>query len=560
MQSSFIFQTVERVLNDFISDVIKSKYKIDSEILKRFLSESPLVEIPADKSYGDIAITFAMRLAKVLCVSTMEVSELIAQRITTSDIPIDKIEIVEPGFVNIKLGWEVLKNSIENAISNPAFGSWTILRKEDGNPMSIQLEFVSANPTGPLNVVSARAASLGFALSNLIRKMGADVETEYFVNDEGRQIKLLAESIMTTYRLSKGESVEYPDDGYRGGYIQDIAGKLIDVSFQKDDLKQVARWAVDNIVKLQKDVLVDFGIKFDSWFYQSSLREEEYKSVIERLEKNRAYYEKDGALWIKTSDYDDVQDWVLVKSDGENTYHFADLAYHLNKRRRGFDKVINILGPDHYAHISMMKAGVKALGLPDDWLEIIIAQQVNIIEGKEKVKMGKRLGRYITMDELIKEVNPDVCKFFFLDRSPSAHVDFDFELAKKTSMENPVYYIQYAYARIESIKREALKIGQIIPNGIQIDVGVYSDEERELAREIFYYPMVMRASALGRKTQVLTSYLQNIAGLFHKYYTKNRILGIEKRLSYARQFLSYAVASVVKDGLITLGISAPERM
>jgi len=560
MQSSFTFQTVERVLSDTIKNAIKSKYKIESNILDKLLLESSLLEIPSEKMYGDIAISVAMRLAKILCVSPMEISGVIAKGLDDSNIPIDSVEIVKPGFVNIKFAWKVLKSSLENTIVNPEFGSWSILRKEDDSPMSIQLEFISANPTGQLNVVNARAASLGLALCNLLKKIGAEVKTEYFVNDEGRQIRLLAESIIASYRILQGEEAEYPEDGYRGDYIDKLARNLEEVSFQKDDVEKVTRWAVDRIVEMQKNVSSDFGVEFDNWFFQSSLKENDYEIVLEKLRERDACYEKDGALWIKTSDYGDVQDWVLITSDGRYTYHFADLAYHLNKWDRGFDRVINILGPDHYAHISMMKSGVKALGLPDDWLDIIIAQQVNIIEGKEKVKMGKRIGRYITMDELIKEVSSDVCKFFFLERSSSAHIDFDFELAKKASMENPVYYIQYAYARIESVRREAERIGQLMPNDVDIDVEVYSDEERELAREIFYYPSIIRTSALGKKVQLLTTYLQNIAGLFHKYYTKNRILGIKEQLSYSRQFLSYAVASVIKDGLGKLGISAPDRM
>jgi arginyl-tRNA synthetase len=560
MQSSLTFQTVERVLSDFIGNAIKSTYKIESDILDRLLVESSLLEIPSDKSYGDIAISVAMRLAKILHTSPVEVSEVIAKGVSASKIPVDMIEVVKPGFVNIKLGWEVLKNSLENTITNPEFGSWSILRKDDESPVFIQLEFVSANPTGPLNVVSARAASLGWALCNLLKKVGADVRKEYFVNDEGRQIRLLAESIITNRKASKGEEVEFPEGGYKGEYIDELARGLDDISFPKDDIKNVAKWAVDKLVELQKNVLSDFGVGFDMWFHQSSLKEDDYNKVIEKLKKRSACYEKDGAFWIKTSEYGDVQDWVLIKSDGEYTYHFADLAYHLNKWDRGFDRVINVLGPDHYAHISMMKAGMRALGLPDDWLEIIIAQQVNIIEGKERVKMGKRIGKYIIMDELIDEVNPDVCKFFFLDRGPSAHIDFDFELAKKTSMENPVYYIQYAHARIESVRREAEKIGKLLPDDAHIDVKIYSDEERELAREIFYYPSIIKTSALGRKPQLLTCYLKNLAGLFHKYYTKNRILGIDEPISYARQFLSYAITSVIKDGLTTLGISAPDRM
>ncbi|OQX91189.1 MAG: arginine--tRNA ligase [Candidatus Coatesbacteria bacterium 4484_99] len=559
MQNLHTFKTVEQAINNAIIDHLKSRYEINDDDLNR-IKRYTLVEIPSEKEYGDIAITVAMRLAKHLKEPPSKIAESIVKAVEGCGITFESVDIAEPGFVNLRLGWNILLDTLYEAINNREYSCWDILKKNDGAPLSIQVEFVSANPTGPLNIVNARASALGLALSNLLGKMGAEVEKEYFVNDRGRQIDLLAESILTAKKIEDGEDVRYPDEGYKGRYIEELASEMNKDLYRMGDIKGIGVWASEKIRKEQERVLRDFGVEFDRWYHQSYITDEEYNNVLNTLRDRNALYEADKAVWIKTSEYGDVQDWVLITSDGRYTYHLADLAYHINKYRRRYDRVINILGPDHHAHMAMMLAGVKALGIPEGWLEIIIAQQVNIVEKGKRLKMGKRLGRYITMEELMKEVSPDVCKFFFLDRAPSAHIDFDFEVAKKTSLENPVFYIQYAYARIESLRREATRAGILIPDNLQVNMGLYGEEEKEIAREVFYYPQVVKMSAMGRKTQLLTCYLHNLAGKFHRYYTRNRILGVDRDLSYARQLLSFSVASVIRDGLNVLGISAPERM
>jgi len=559
MQNLHTFKTVEQAINNAIIDHLKSRYEINDDDLNR-IKRYTLVEIPSEKEYGDIAITVAMRLAKHLKEPPSKIAESIVKAVEGCGITFESVDIAEPGFVNLRLGWNILLDTLYEAINNREYSCWDILKKNDGAPLSIQVEFVSANPTGPLNIVNARASALGLALSNLLGKMGAEVEKEYFVNDRGRQIDLLAESILTAKKIEDGEDVRYPDEGYKGRYIEELASEMNKDLYRMGDIKGIGVWASEKIRKEQERVLRDFGVEFDRWYHQSYITDEEYNNVLNTLRDRNALYEADKAVWIKTSEYGDVQDWVLITSDGRYTYHLADLAYHINKYRRRYDRVINILGPDHHAHMAMMLAGVKALGIPEGWLEIIIAQQVNIVEKGKRLKMGKRLGRYITMEELMKEVSPDVCKFFFLDRAPSAHIDFDFEVAKKTSLENPVFYIQYAYARIESLRREATRAGILIPDNLQVNMGLYGEEEKEIAREVFYYPQVVKMSAMGRKTQLLTCYLHNLAGKFHRYYTRNRILGVDRDLSYARQLLSLSVASVIRDGLNVLGISAPERM
>ncbi|HEC80597.1 MAG TPA: arginine--tRNA ligase, partial [Firmicutes bacterium] len=542
MQNLHTFKTVEQAINNAIIDHLKSRYEINDDDLNR-IKRYTLVEIPSEKEYGDIAITVAMRLAKHLKEPPSKIAESIVKAVEGCGITFESVDIAEPGFVNLRLGWNILLDTLYEAINNREYSCWDILKKNDGAPLSIQVEFVSANPTGPLNIVNARASALGLALSNLLGKMGAEVEKEYFVNDRGRQIDLLAESILTAKKIEDGEDVRYPDEGYKGRYIEELASEMNKDLYRMGDIKGIGVWASEKIRKEQERVLRDFGVEFDRWYHQSYITDEEYNNVLNTLRDRNALYEADKAVWIKTSEYGDVQDWVLITSDGRYTYHLADLAYHINKYRRRYDRVINILGPDHHAHMAMMLAGVKALGIPEGWLEIIIAQQVNIVEKGKRLKMGKRLGRYITMEELMKEVSPDVCKFFFLDRAPSAHIDFDFEVAKKTSLENPVFYIQYAYARIESLRREATRAGILIPDNLQVNMGLYGEEEKEIAREVFYYPQVVKMSAMGRKTQLLTCYLHNLAGKFHRYYTRNRILGVDRDLSYARQLLSFSVAS-----------------
>jgi arginyl-tRNA synthetase len=420
----------------------------------------------------------------------------------------------------------------------------------------VQFEFVSANPTGPLNVVNARAAAVGDALARAFSALGYDVTREYYVNDQGRQIKLLGESVWAAQKRLVGEEALPPEDGYCGEYITELARQLL-----KESKTNVGKKAVEQMLAWQKRALAKYGVSFDSWYRQSELEEQGYLGKTRQaLNDAGCIYEKDGAVWLQTTKFGDSADQVLVKSDGETTYYLADVAYHMRKHKKGYQLVIDILGPDHHGHKARMEAAMRALGYGSNWLEILIAQQVNIVRGGERVKMGKRVGEFITLEELVDEVGVDVAKYFFLERGLSSHMDFDFELAKKTSMENPVYYIQYAHARICSILHEGETLGLYPNHNTGIDYE-YNDEEIMAVKWLFIYPKELGVMCGSRQPQIICSYLHNLAGIFHKYYTKYRILQAETEGAIqGRLNLVNAVRQVIANGLYLLGISAPEKM
>ncbi len=420
----------------------------------------------------------------------------------------------------------------------------------------VQMEFVSANPTGPLNVVNARAAAVGDALYRAFSALGYEVTKEYYVNDEGRQVELLGQSVWAAKKTLSGEETPPPQDGYRGDYIFELAREL-----EGEKPEELGREAMERIVAGQRTSLERYGVTYDNWFYQSSLEGTGYiKKVMEVLEKEGYIGKKGGAVWFTSPHLAEEDDRVLYRSDGSETYYLADLAYHVYKHEQRFKTVIDILGPDHHAHSARMQAGMQALGYGPEWLEILIAQQVNIVRAGERVKMGKRVGEFITLDELVEEVGVDVAKYFFLERGLSSHLNFDFELAKKTSMENPVYYIQYAHARVCSIIREA-KAQKLAPDyGAKIGY-TFNDDEVALTKRLLIYPKELLLVVLGRQPQVLCAYLHSLAGMFHKYYTDYRVLQADTvEAVQGRLNLVDAIRQVIYNGLEILGISAPESM
>jgi len=508
--------------------------------------------IPPTEKLGDLStniiLTFSKRLGKKPRDLANQVIEELTKRL---DWQLNKIEVAGPGFLNFffqnAFWWQVI-NEIGEQKEN--YGKNKLLSDK------IQLEFVSANPTGPLNVVNARAAAVGDALARAFSALGYDVTKEYYVNDEGRQIKLLGESVWAAQKRLVGEEALPPEDGYRGEYITELARQLL-----KESKTNVGKKAVEQILAWQKRALAKYGVSFDSWYRQSELEEQGYLGKTRQaLNDAGCIYEKDGAVWLRTTVFGDSADQVLVKSDGETTYFFADVAYHRRKHEQNYQLVIDILGPDHHGHKSRMKSAMQALGYGRDWLEILIAQQVNIVRGGERVKMGKRVGEFITLEALIEEVGVDVAKYFFLERGLSSHMDFDFELAKKTSMENPVYYIQYAHARICSLLSEGEQLSLSPLFGAALKYS-FNAEEIALCRELLMYPRIVLFVVIGRQPQLLCSYLHNLAGIFHRYYTKYRILQAETEGAIqGRLNLVEAVRQVIANGVDLLGISAPEKM
>lgn len=507
--------------------------------------------VPPDEAHGDLTTNAAMVWGKRLGTNPRALAADLAARL--EGFPgIARIEIAGPGFLNLRLADEVLFEVLNRAVAaGKDYGCG-----EDAAGQYIQVEFVSANPTGPLNAVSARAAAYGDALARALRCTGARVEREFYVNDVGTQIDLLGASVRARGRELKGEPLVLPEEGYRGDYIIALAQALsLDEALADGD---VGAAAADLMVARQKDDLSAFRVDFDRWFHQRELYPNGIDAARAELQKLGLAYEREGALWFKTSAGGDDEDRVVVRSDGRPTYFLADVAYHLDKYRRGFASVIDVLGPDHHGHQKKMYAMAKLLGMPEGWLEIVIVQQVNLLAGGEKVKMSKRAGALVPMREVTDDIGVDAARFFFLMRTQSAHLDFDLELAKKQSFENPVYYAQYCCARVASIAREAATggiAGDADPRELALP------EERLLARRIWEYPRVVAGAAARREPHRITAYAADLAGLFHSYYQHHRILQAPTAaLVAARLLLARAVGQTMTNALALLGVSAPERM
>ncbi len=527
--------------------------------------------------HGDIASPIALSLAKIANTSPRKIAETIANHIQlgTSSL-IRKVEVAGPGFINIYLSshwlYDVLRTIKDEGTK---FG-----HSDHGEGSRVQVEFVSANPTGPINIVSGRAAAVGDSLVNLLSAVGYKAIREYYVNDAGGQVENLGASIDVRYRELLGESgLEIPDGGYHGTYLIDLAQSIIDESDDKylqfDDAERVATFrnlGVEHLLAAQKTTLERFGVHFDIWSSEQALRESGKPDEIIEVFRQRGYlYEADGATWFRMTDFGDAKDCVVIKSDGEYTYFVPDAAYHRDKFERGFDKAIDILGPDHQGHVEHLKHFVEALGLGNDWLEVRIIQQVNLIDSEgNRIEMSKRSGQFYTLDALIDELAEavddrfavDVARYFFLMRSNTSHLDFDLQLAVTQANENPVFYVQYAHARCCSIFREMENQG-IDQAEIDEVLAEYIDEPEslQLIRHLAEYPEVVLHSAEKREPHRMTHYLYELAALFHGFYNEHRVLDPSNPdLTQARLMLVGGVQTVLRNGLALLGISAPKSM
>jgi arginyl-tRNA synthetase len=395
---------------------------------------------------------------------------------------------------------------------------------------------------------------------------GYDVETEFYVCDAGTQVKLFGESIIVRMAEILGKDVPpLPEDGYRGDYVKGVAQRLIEErghDFFDAPFEEITNAAVELMVEEHKEVLADFNVYIDRWYKQSSLYPEGVEAAATHLETENNAYEKDGAQWAATSRFGDDEDRVVVRSDGEPTYFLADLAYHQDKKRRGYDTALVVLGPDHHGHQEKMNAGMAMLGMPPDWLEIVISQQVNLISGGEKQKMSKRAGKLVEMSEVINEIGVDAARFFFLNRSYTAHLDFDLDLAKKESLENPVYYVQYCHARCESLQREAFERKGWNAADLDADLTeLTSEQERLLERKLWEFPMTVEWAAESREVHHVCFYLIELAGVFHRWYQSHRVLNADnEEAGKARLVLARATAQTIRNGLRLLGVKAPGVM
>ncbi len=522
------------------------------------------LEAPRSKEHGHLATNLALVLGSEAGLPPRKVAELLVDKLDLEEAAVRRVEIAGPGFINFHLSQDWWGKLLAVVLAKgPRYG-----RRTAKNPQKIQLEFVSANPTGPMNVVNARAAAVGDCLARLLAAVGEDVSKEFYVNDSGNQADQFARSLEARFRQLLGEDAKIPPDGYPGEYVLDVAKELFDehpelVKMSPEErLEFFQQQGLDRMVEWQRRDLEAFGVTFDVWFRERDLHQAgQVEAVVRELQKRGHIYEEDGALWFRSTAYGDDKDRVLVRSDGQPTYLAADIAYHRNKYGRGFDRVIDIWGPDHHGYIARMKAAVQALGRKEDDLEVIILQLVNLLRGGQQVRMSKRTGTFVGMAELVEEVGRDAARFFFLMRSPESHLDFDLDLAQEQSADNPVYYVQYAHARICSILRQAEERGIALPGPEGIDADLLAtDHEEELLKCLVAFPREVEAAALRREPHRIAHYVQELASLFHSFYTHCRVIGEEEELQAARLTLVMGVQTVLSNALELLGVSAPEVM
>ena len=523
-------------------------------------AELPAVEleVPPKKEMGDFATNFAMKSAKAFHKSPRQIAEALSERFAQDGI--ERVEIAGPGFINFYLTKDVIYDGLRAAVA--AGEDYGNLPKKDA-PRT-QVEYVSANPTGPLHVGHGRGAAVGSALVNLLRAAGYDVEAEYYINDAGNQIDHLAESVNARYLQLCGQNVEVPEDGYRGQDIVETARRIKEKDGEKYlGMPEAERLAIfkeralaEKLAALKED-LAAFNVRYDVWFSERTLHPDKVNEAVEKLRANGNIYEKDGALWLRSTDYGDDKDRVVIRAGGEPTYLAADIAYHKDKFERGFGRVINLWGADHHGYICRVKAAIKALGGNPDNLTIMLLQMVSLLRGGEAVKMSKRTGESVTLAELIEEVGTDAARYFFVMRSPDSQLDFDIDLAKSQSSENPVYYVQYAHARIRSVFRQAEETGLKESGAFEL---LTDESELDLIKKIEEYPREVEKAAADLAPQRIARVAHEMASAFHSFYSRCRIMGVEPELAGARLALAGKTAQVIRHALSILGVSAPEKM
>jgi arginyl-tRNA synthetase len=530
-----------------------------------------VLERPRNPEHGDWATNVALTLAKPLGRKPREIADELAGRIDASAAGVRAVEIAGPGFINFRLASDVLQQGLAALLAaGAAYG-----RTDGGGGRKVMLEYVSANPTGPLHIGHGRQAALGDAAAELLAWTGWSVHREFYYNDAGEQIMRLARSVWARYQEALGEAVEFPADGYHGEYIRDIAAQLVEDhgdAFRGDvsdeALDTFRKYAVKVLRDEQNRDLGDFRVHFDEFFLESSLYTSgRVEETIRRLRETGYVYEKDGAVWLKTTEFGDDKDRVMVKSTGHPTYFLPDVAYHLDKWERGFQRAINIQGSDHHGTVARVRAGLQALGLPEGYPEYVLHQMVLVMRAGVEVKFSKRAGDYVTMRELYDEVGVDVARYFFLMRRGEAQLTFDLDLALDQSDKNPVYKVQYAHARMSSIFRRAGVDPAAALDGADLSL-LSHESETDLVKLLLRFPEEVATSAEAHTPHAICAYLEEVAGAVNSWYHAGnrdaslRVIGAEvaPQQSRARLALARGVQVVLRNGLAVLGISAPERM
>jgi len=556
-------EEIQRIVSESIENIGK---KIDLPDLSVAIE----VGMPKRKEFGDFSVNTAMLIANKIGKKPREVAELIIENLPEEkDELFNKVEIAGAGFINFYVKEEAIVNKlleIEN--DGEKFGSSNL-----GNGEKVLVEFVSANPTGFLHMGHSRNAVVGDTVARILSASGYDVVKEFYINDAGRQMNLLGESVFIRYKELFGHSEELSEDGYKGDYIKDIASQIKAEkgdSLLQDSPEEASEYCKEFakgvlLEEIKKD-LTDINVYFDEWYseieniHKVSNQSEDTKlnQIKVLLNSKGVLEEREGALWFKATEFGDKQDWVLIKSDGSPTYFLADIAYHFDKYERGFESIINVWGADHHGHVSRLKAALRSIGLDESRFKVLLIQFVRLMRQGKEVAMSKRAGSYVTMKEVVEEVGPDVMRFFLLMRSSESHLDFDLDLAKKESSENPVYYIQYAYARIGSIFRKAQEEG-IVESSKNLNL-LKAPEEIDLVKKLLLFPEVVEDSAASLAPHKVAYYLQELAAQFHVYYNKCRVVDENHDISSARLYLINCAQTVLGNGLKLLGVSAPERM
>jgi len=569
---------------------------VEQGVLPADISPDIQVENTRDKAHGDFATNLALMLAKPAKSNPRALAQQICDALPGSSA-IDKTEIAGPGFINFFVNDAAIYSVVGEVLNaGERFGI-----KESESPERMQVEFVSANPTGPLHVGHGRGAAYGATVADLLEAAGVNVEREYYVNDAGRQMNILAASVWLRYLESLGATLHFPANGYQGAYIKEIASELksrcgdrlqrtIDEVFQDipadepaggdkelhidalieraqillgDDYNLVFDAGLDAILADIREDLGEFGVDYQCWFSERSLTSSgDVDQALERLQQSGHLYEKEGNIWFRSTDYGDDKDRVVKRANGQTTYFASDIAYHMNKFERGFDKVLNVWGADHHGYITRVKAAIQALGYDPERLVVKLVQFAILYRGSERVQMSTRSGSFVTLRELRDEVGNDACRFFYVTRKADQHMDFDLDLAKSESKDNPVYYIQYAHARVCSVLRklesEGLHWDQ--EQGLAALARLDTEAERDLVTALSKYPETLQNSALNFEPHVLANYLRELASDFHTYYNGHKMLIDDAELRDARITLSAAVRQVLANGLKLLGVSAPEQM
>ena len=519
------------------------------------------IEVPRVEAHGDFSANIALVGAKSQKMAPRKIAEALVAHLEDPAGFLEKTEIAGPGFINFHLkpaAWlPVVREVLDRA---DGFG-----RVNTGRGRRVQVEFVSANPTGPLHVGHGRGAVVGDAMASILSACGYAVEKEYYTNDSGRQIRTLGASVWLRLKEARGEALVFPEDCYQGDYIRDLAleamARFPELAGATDErgTEICARFAAQSILAGIKEDLEAFGVVHDHWFSEQSLYDSgAVDTVLKELEASGVVYEKDGAKWFKTTDWQDEKDRVVVRNNGITTYFASDIAYHKNKYARGFDRVIDVWGADHHGYIKRIKAAVGATGTDPDRFQVILVQLVSLLRNGQPVAMSTRSGEFETLKAVVDEVGRDAARFFFLMRSYETTLDFDLELAKKKSNENPVFYVQYVHARIASILRKAAETG-IVAEARHLGL-LEEPEEIALMKQMARFPETLALSGENLEPHRIPFYLMELAAAFHAYYNRHKVLGDDAVLSSARLVLIRAVQQVIRNGLVLLGISAPEEM